>query len=181
MSSHIILIGSKHVGKSTVGQLLANKLNHPFVDVDACIESLFKQRYGVQHSCREIAQTRGMAFFRALETEALKICLEKPESVIALGGGAPMSSENQALIQQHHLILLTADADVAFDRVMQGGRPAFFPPDVDPRITFDQLWAEQHAVYCRLTSKVVHNNGGPDAAVERICQMLCAVDSGKSI
>ncbi len=57
----IVLIGFMGAGKTTVGQLLADRLGLPFVDTDLVIE----QRAG--RPIREIFAADGEPGFRALE------------------------------------------------------------------------------------------------------------------
>jgi shikimate kinase len=78
----IVLTGFMGAGKSTVGPLLAEKLNWDFLDVDAAIES----RSG--RTVAEIFAVQGEDAFRALEAEAIREHARRPNLVLALGGGA---------------------------------------------------------------------------------------------
>lgn len=165
---HIIIIGFKHVGKSTIARLLAQKLDRPFFDSDEYLESLFHETYKKKYQCREIMQKYGADFFKNLETKALKKLMDTIPGVIALGGGTPMQVENQALIKPHIIVHLTAKPSTVFERVMKRGRPAFFPPDVDPQITFNRLWQEREKVYHQLTDICVQNDGKIESVVKNI-------------
>lgn len=169
---HIILIGFKNTGKSTIGRLLAQKLNRTFFDSDKEIESLFCKTHQEKYDCREIMQHHGADFFKVLETTTLKELIQGPPSVIALGGGTPMQQENQQLIAPHCIVHLTAKPDLVFERIMKNGRPAFFPPEIDPRITFDQLWEERDKVYRQLTSICVENDARIYDTVNKIHRLL---------
>ena len=70
-------------GKTTVGRLLAARLNWEFLDLDAYIES----RTGL--TIPSIFSTHGEARFRQLESTALASALGRNRLVLALGGGAP--------------------------------------------------------------------------------------------
>ena len=78
----IVLMGFMGAGKTTVGQLVAEKLSMPFIDVDRYIEK------DAGRAVREIFAADGEAEFRRLEHEAVVELLAGPEAVIALGGGA---------------------------------------------------------------------------------------------
>ena len=60
-ATNIVLTGFMGTGKTTVGQILARKLNREFVDMDALIEA----RAGM--TIPQIFQRRGEDEFRALE------------------------------------------------------------------------------------------------------------------
>ena len=126
---HIILIGFKHVGKSVIGEKLAKSIHKPFIDLDQQIEDLFYQEFQEKLSSRQIMERHGEPFFRNLESKALRKILQLKSSVIALGGGAPLTEENQAMLKPYLLIYIKAPLEVVFQRIMVSGRPAFFPVD----------------------------------------------------
>jgi shikimate kinase len=88
----IILIGYMASGKTTLGKLLANKLNIPFIDVDSKIEEL----EGTTIS--EIFLHKGERTFRLMETDFLKN-YNFPESfVLSTGGGMPCFNDNMEIL-----------------------------------------------------------------------------------
>ena len=70
------------VGKSTVGKILAKKLNYNFVDVDKLIEA----EQGI--SINLIFKNKSESYFRKIESEITLLELKKSNSIISLGGGA---------------------------------------------------------------------------------------------
>ncbi len=77
-------------GKSSIGRLLAARLQSTFVDLDACIEA------EAGAAITSIFAGEGEAGFRSREGHALKDALMKPEAcVIATGGGAVMDEGNR--------------------------------------------------------------------------------------
>lgn len=92
----IVLLGMPGSGKSTLGQVLAQKLGLPFVDLD----SLLEQEAGC--SIPVLFEQKGESYFRQLESSLLKKVLEAPVPVVlATGGGAPCFFDNMAAIRQH--------------------------------------------------------------------------------
>ena len=70
------------VGKSTIGKILAKKLNYNFVDVDKLIES--KENLSINL----IFKNKGENYFRKIEYKVILSELKNNNSVISLGGGA---------------------------------------------------------------------------------------------
>tara|TARA_Y100000590_G_scaffold130289_1_gene148826 strand:- start:2427 stop:2936 length:510 start_codon:yes stop_codon:yes gene_type:complete len=81
-NKNITLVGMMGSGKSTIGFLLAKKLNLRFFDTDFIIEKKAKMKIS------EIFEKKGEVEFRNLEKKVVLKFLSKPFSVISLGGGA---------------------------------------------------------------------------------------------
>lgn len=161
---HILLMGFKHVGKSALGQLLANRLHLPFYELDALTEARYFAVTAKAATCREIFQAHGEEYFRTTEFEALSEVLKRPRGVVALGGGTPMSEVNQALIHTQFPIHVTAPSATVQARVVAAG----WPQAAD----FDRLWHERLPVYHILAKATVDNTGTSDDIVDKILELL---------
>ncbi len=84
----IALLGFMGAGKTTVGRELARRLKWAFVDVDDVIV----ERAG--RSIAAIFAADGEACFREMEHAALRDCLHRTQTIIALGGGAVETPAN---------------------------------------------------------------------------------------
>lgn len=96
---NIILIGMPSSGKTTMGKMLAEKLNRKFFDIDKLIE----EEEG--KTIPEIFEEKGEDYFRNLETGVLKDLSKKNGLVIASGGGTPLREENRDYILQNSLVI----------------------------------------------------------------------------
>lgn len=83
----IVLIGFMGVGKTTVGQLLAQKLNRSLVDIDQVIESDFGM------PTTEIFNKYGESTFRKYEKETVISYCKLKCKIISVGGGAFLNEE----------------------------------------------------------------------------------------
>ncbi len=166
-NQHIILIGFKHVGKSTLARKLATRLQRPYIDLDQEMERAFTQQTQKKLSCRQIMQQYGQEFFRQLETTTLRQIIKRAPCILALGGGTPLTADNQQLIKPHVLIHVTGSPDDVYKRIMRKGLPAFFSAQEDPRVTFDRLWREREKIYTELTPHCVNNTESLLDAVEQ--------------
>lgn len=84
---NIVLIGFMGVGKTTVGQILASKLDRPFIDMDQEIE----EEYCMPTT--EIFKEMGEETFREKEKNVISNFCKKKGYVLSLGGGAFIQKE----------------------------------------------------------------------------------------
>lgn len=97
---HLVLIGFSGSGKSTIGPLLAKKLNCLFFDID---EQIVKNQ---KKTIAEIFKTSGEKYFRNIEAQVInKAVTSKKMTVIALGGGAFQRAETQKKIREMAIVV----------------------------------------------------------------------------
>ena len=147
---HIVLVGMMGAGKSSVGRLLARKLDRALYDSDEMIE----ERTG--RTVREIWSTDGEAAFRALETETLNETLAMSEpAIIAAAGGVVLSEANRRALTDSsaHVVWLLANVDVLITRVKNGAhRPLL---DDDPDEVLRKMFDDREALYRAVADAVV--------------------------
>ncbi|HET8885672.1 MAG TPA: shikimate kinase [Salinimicrobium sp.] len=105
----IFLCGYMGAGKTTIGKLLAQKLQIPFADLDDVIEN------SEQKSIPQIFETKSEIYFRKKETEVLMRFLEEKKNIVlSLGGGTPCYGQNLQLIKDNpeiQLVYLKSSAE----------------------------------------------------------------------
>ncbi|MDQ4095224.1 MAG: 3-dehydroquinate synthase [Actinomycetota bacterium] len=107
----IVLVGFMGAGKTAVGRALAQKMNLPFVDLDAEIERV------AGTSIREIFEDHGEESFRETERQALAHVLSGPGAVIAAGGGVVVDESNRAALQDATVVFLDAPLEDLLGRI----------------------------------------------------------------
>lgn len=109
---NIILIGMRGSGKTTVGKILARKLQKEFIEMDELIAKK------VNMSIAKIVKQHGWDYFRDRETEIVKEIIEKDNVVISAGGGVVVRPENIALLKRHgKLFWLTVSVPALLKRI----------------------------------------------------------------
>lgn len=88
MKPKAVVIGPPGSGKTTVGQLLAERLGVAFRDTDHDVEATAGKPIA------EIFIDDGEERFRALERAAVQAALAEHEGVLALGGGSILDSRH---------------------------------------------------------------------------------------
>ena len=108
----IFLTGFMGVGKTQVGRILARELGRCFLDTDRMIEQCAGK------TIAEIFADEGEAHFRQLERDCVLETCQRPDAVVALGGGAITRADNiEAVRGAGILVCLKADVDTIFARV----------------------------------------------------------------
>lgn len=150
---NIVLIGMPGCGKSTVGKLLAQMLDKPFIDADAQI---------VKHAGMSIPQIfaeSGEAGFRRVETAVLTDLCKGSGAVIATGGGCVTQPENYPILRQNSRIIWLKRSlySLATD-----GRPLSQSNSV-----FD-LYEARKSLYATFSDYTIQNDTDPETTASRI-------------
>lgn len=147
---HIVLVGMMGAGKSSVGRLVAGRLDRRLLDSDEMIEA----RTG--RTVREIWRDDGEPAFRELEAEVLAAGIAAaPPSIIAAAGGVVLNEANRELLKgaDAHVVWLLADVDLLVDRVKNGmHRPLL---DDDPEGTLRRMHDERSDLYKDVADAIV--------------------------
>jgi shikimate kinase len=167
MAPRIILIGPMGSGKTTIGKSLAQKLSLEFRDTDSVIE----QR--AQKTVSQIFIEDGEDAFRAIENEVLKEELQGNDTVLALGGGAPVSVEAQSALQasESHVVYLDISlANVAPRIGFNRDRPLLLN---NPRGQWQTLMEARRPIYESVADTVVDvNKRSQSEIVAQILEVL---------
>lgn len=109
---NLILIGYRGTGKSTVGKVLAKRLDRELISTDKEIV----KRAG--RSIPEIVQEKGWEYFRDLESDVCRDLAGRDNLVIDTGGGAILRQGNVEVLKRNGtLFWLTASVDTIARRI----------------------------------------------------------------
>jgi len=147
--SRLVLIGAPGAGKSTVGKALSEKLNREFLDTDALIQD------STGKTITDIFVVDGEEAFRAIELEVLADVLKSENTVISLGGGAPISEQAQTLISDSQSLVIFLDVSLATAAPRVGfnrDRPLLLG---NPRAQWQALSDKRRPIYERLADVAI--------------------------
>ncbi|MFG2633538.1 shikimate kinase [Streptomyces sp. NPDC048362] len=147
----VVLVGPMGVGKSTVGRLLAERLETGYRDTDDDI---------VAEQGRTIADIfvdDGEGAFRDLEKRAVRTALAEHGGVLALGGGAVLDADTRALLAGHRVVYLSMEVEEAVRRTgLNTARPLLA---VNPRKQWRELMEARRHLYEEVAVAVVATDG----------------------
>ncbi|MER7053801.1 MULTISPECIES: shikimate kinase [unclassified Streptomyces] len=147
----IVLVGPMGVGKSTVGQLLAERLGVGYRDTDDDIVT------GQGRAIADIFVDEGEAAFRALEKQAVRRALAEHDGVLALGGGAVLDADTRGLLAGQRVVYLSMEVEEAVRRTgLNAARPLLA---VNPRRQWRELMEARRHLYEEVATAVVTTDG----------------------
>jgi shikimate kinase len=150
-------------GKTTVGQLVAARLDLAFVDTDVEIE----KRAG--RSIADIFAQEGEPAFRRREAEVCRAVARASGQVIATGGGALLDEDiYRAFDASSQIICLTCDLDTIIERV---GHDPTRPLFAGERDRLARLLAERAPAYNRVPHQIDTTGRSPEQIAEEVVRI----------
>ncbi len=126
---NIYIIGMMGAGKTTVGKLLAHKLEYRFLDTDSIIEAVTKK------NINQIFAEEGETSFRNLEGSVLNQVSCYVHTVISTGGGIVLKQENWGHLREGMIIWLDVPVDVLVERLKHDNtRPLLKETDLKAKL-----------------------------------------------
>lgn len=158
----VVLIGAPGAGKTVVAAALAELLGLPVRDTDVDIEET------AGRTIPDIFVSEGEPVFRAMERDAVAKALAEHRGILALGGGAPLNEQTQALLRQHHTAHLFVSMPQGVRRVgLNTNRPLLV--GVNPRATYKALLDARLPIYRGVSRFEVDTN---DIDVPQVAQLI---------
>jgi shikimate kinase len=164
----LVLVGFMGAGKSSVGELLGQRLGWAFEDLDERIQ----QREG--RSIEQIFAESGESYFRRAEYNALRELvaeLGNVPRVMALGGGAFAQPENIGLLKQAAVptVFLDGPVDELFQRCQEQGRPRPLRSDLE---LFRKLYADRRGHYMTASLRVDTSGKDVNTVASEVAEAL---------
>lgn len=165
MKNNLILIGPMGAGKSTLGRILAQRLNWPLFDSDTEIQ----KRTGA--SIPLIFEIEGEQGFRDRETSMLDELCRRDYIVLSTGGGAVTRPENRRILRSGGwVVYLYADINLQLERTANDNQRPLLQ-NTNRREKLEQLMAERDPLY-RQTADFIIKSGfqSPKSLADEILQ-----------
>lgn len=137
-------------GKTTVGKILAEKLEYKFFDSDKLIES------NAGASINWIFDVEGESGFRKRETYVIEELTSQTTVVVATGGGSILSPHNRALLTSRGIVIyLKVSLEQQLARIGQAkDRPLLLKEDTVQK-SIIKLCKERDPIYTEMANYIV--------------------------
>lgn len=167
-SPRVALIGLRGAGKSTLGQLLADDLGFPFVELSREIEKF------AGCSISEIQALYGMNAYRRYERRALEEAIQiYPEAVIATPGGLVSDAATFNLLLAHcTTVWLQADPEDHMQRVAAQGDLRPMAASKEAMQDLRQILSGRAAFYSKADMKLDTSAQALDATFHALSSMV---------
>jgi XRE family aerobic/anaerobic benzoate catabolism transcriptional regulator len=164
----IALVGLRGAGKSTLGHMLAEKLDVPFIELNRMVE----QEYGARLPL--LIEMSGVATFRRYERNCLDRVVAKHDvAVIATAGGIVSNPETYGLLlRRTHTVWIAASPQEHMTRVMKQG-------DFRPMAKNREAMADLHAIlearrgdYARAETTLDTSGATVQQSFAKLCKLV---------
>ena len=150
---NISLIGFMGSGKTTIGKMLANRIDYPFFDLDRIIE------LSEVKTINEIFKSSGEAYFREIESKVIKKVYSNTECIFACGGGVVLRRENMMIIRENSIVvyLEISTREAQYRLKKTSDRPLIESGNRSKKII--DLFEDRSHLYKKYADITIHNEG----------------------
>lgn len=164
---NIVLTGFMGVGKTTIGQLLAEKLSVAFFDTDKIIEQ------NTDMTVSELFEKLGEKEFRKYETEVVNLLSSTEGCVISCGGGIVLNKQNIEMLSKNGIVVyLEADIDTIVKRISSDTSRPIIAAMENPKKEIEMLFNKRKQFYQNNDFSFNVANLTPDEIVTEIIKSV---------
>ena len=164
---HVALLGLRGAGKSSVGPLLAEHLDVPFIELDQCIETASGLSLG------EIFQMHGESYYRATERSELSRLFAGEPCIVAVGGGIVSDGDNYEALQCHaRTVWLKAAPEDHWQRVIAQGDTRPMADNEQAFLDLRRILAEREPLYRQADVVIDTSNNSLSSIVKDVAFAL---------
>ena len=162
MKTNIILVGMPGCGKTTIGEMIAEKLNYDFCDLDEYIVE--KENMSIDEMFE-----KGEDYFRDIESSGVRDISEMKNTVISTGGGVVKREGNVDILKENGLIIfidrpienIISDVDTDSRPLLKDGKDRLY-----------KLLDERYDLYQDCCDIDVINDCDIEELVEKIVRLI---------
>ena len=162
----ILLVGMMGAGKTSIGRIIARRLELPFLDSDKEIEAM------TGFTISDLFARYGEREFRTGEERVMARLLGGKPCVLSSGGGAFLSEKTRAVAAEKAVsIWIKAEADVISGRT-EGRTHRPLVPAADNKKVIERLVRECYPIYAKADITIPSYDEHPSKTAIRLLKVL---------
>lgn len=161
LKTNIVIIGMPGSGKSSIGKMVADKLDKNFIDTDELIE----RDHGI---IPDIFVNEGEKMFRTYESDAADLAADIRGAVIATGGGIILNKKNIDVLKQSGIVFFI---DRPLDVLLKSTDGSYRPLIADDNSRIKTLYEQRYPLYCEYADSIVNNDNEIESCVKDIIKL----------
>jgi len=162
----ILLVGMMGAGKTSLGRIIARRLELPFLDSDKEIEAM------TGFTISDLFARYGEKEFRAGEERVMARLLNGKPCVLSSGGGAFLSPKTRSIATQKAVsVWIKAEADVISGRT-EGRTHRPLVPAADNKKIIERLVQECYPIYAQADITIPSYDEHPSKTAIRLLKVL---------
>ena len=161
---NLVFLGMMGSGKSSIGSLVAKKLNLEFVDIDNEIE----KKIGT--TIKEIFENKGEDYFRKIEEKITLDKLKLNSTVISLGGGAFINEQiRREILKRHISFWLNWSNQILLDRIRNSTKRPVAIKSSDNKLI--EMMNKRSSMYSKALYEIKCDNLSKNEIVKKILKI----------
>ena len=161
---NLIFVGMMGSGKSSIGLLVAKKLNLDFIDIDKEIE----KELGT--SIKKIFETKGEYYFRKFEEKITLKKLKLKSMVVSLGGGAFVNKDIRNEVLKNNISFwLNWKNEILLNRIKNSKKRPLAINSTDTEII--NLIKKRNNIYSKALHEIKCDNLSKNEIVKKILEI----------
>ena len=164
LKENIVFLGMMGSGKSSIGSLVAKKLNLKFIDIDKVIEKK------LDLTIKEIFENKGEEYFREFERKITLNKLKLNSTVISLGGGAFIDEQiRKEILNKHISFWLNWSHQVLLERIRNSSKRPIAYKSSDKKL--NELINKRSSIYSKALYEIKCDNLSKTEIVKKIIEI----------
>ena len=164
LKENLVFLGMMGSGKSSIGLLVAKKLNSDFIDIDNVIEKELGK------SISTIFKTKGEDYFRKIEEKITLKKLKLKNVIISLGGGAFINkSIRKEVLKNHISFWLNWNEKTLFNRIKNSKKRPLVINKMDNELI--DLIKKRSYIYSKALNEIKCDNLSKNEIVKKILKI----------
>ena len=161
---NLIFVGMMGSGKSSIGLLVAKKLNLDFIDIDKEIE----KELGI--SIKKIFETKGEDYFRKFEEKITLKKLKLKSMVVSIGGGAFVNKDIRNEVLKNHISFwLNWKNEILLNRIKNSKKRPLVINSTDTELI--NLIKKRNNIYSKALHEIKCDNLSKNEIVKKILEI----------